>query len=225
MPGPPSCSYKGSVPQAVTHVTSRGVASRSVPPDRLGRSVREWDERYAGGGAPAEPSSTVLAALAGLAPGRALDLAAGAGRHALELSARGWSVTAVDSSARAVELGQRRAAERGLPGARSPDWVVADVHRWEPPQPADLVLVAYVQLGVPGLRRVAGWVAPGGHLVVVGHAAGGPSAGRPGPRDPALRHTPEDLRAGAAGLRVERLEEVPRSGDGSVDLLLVARRA
>lgn len=34
--------------------------------------------------------------LAGLPPGKALDLAAGSGRHSLWLSERGWDVTAVD---------------------------------------------------------------------------------------------------------------------------------
>jgi SAM-dependent methyltransferase len=38
----------------------------------------------------------LTAALAALPPGKALDLAAGSGRHALWLTERGWNVTAVD---------------------------------------------------------------------------------------------------------------------------------
>ncbi len=38
----------------------------------------------------------LTAALAALPPGKALDLAAGSGRHALWLAERGWNVTAVD---------------------------------------------------------------------------------------------------------------------------------
>lgn len=39
---------------------------------------------------------TLTAALAAVPPGKALDLAAGSGRHALWLAERGWNVTAVD---------------------------------------------------------------------------------------------------------------------------------
>jgi SAM-dependent methyltransferase len=38
----------------------------------------------------------LTAALAALPPGKALDLAAGSGRHAIWLAERGWKVTAVD---------------------------------------------------------------------------------------------------------------------------------
>jgi len=40
--------------------------------------------------------NTLTTALAGVQPGKALDLASGSGRHALWLSERGWAVTAVD---------------------------------------------------------------------------------------------------------------------------------
>ncbi len=42
-------------------------------------------------------------AIAGLRPGRALDLACGLGRNALYLAERGWDVTALDYSAVAIE--------------------------------------------------------------------------------------------------------------------------
>jgi SAM-dependent methyltransferase len=38
----------------------------------------------------------LASALAGIPPGKALDLAAGSGRHSLWLAERGWDVTAVD---------------------------------------------------------------------------------------------------------------------------------
>jgi SAM-dependent methyltransferase len=40
--------------------------------------------------------NTLTSALAAVRPGKALDLAAGSGRHALWLAGRGWNVTAVD---------------------------------------------------------------------------------------------------------------------------------
>ena len=61
---------------------------------------QRWDERYGGADfvVPTEPNQFVVAELAGLAPGRALDLAAGGGRNSVWLAGQGWSVTAVDFS-------------------------------------------------------------------------------------------------------------------------------
>ena len=183
------------------------------------KDAAHWDERYTRPWLH-EPSSTVLSAVADLPPGRAVDLAAGTGRHALALAARGWRVTAVDFSA--VGIAQGRAAD--VEG--QVEWVVSDVADWAPDGPVDLVLAAYVQLGADGLRRAGGWLAEGGRLVVVGHALRNLTDGVHGPRDPAHLQTEERLRAGAEGLGVERLEEVLRPDvDGTVvELLLVARR-
>ena len=179
-----------------------------------------WDARYAQRSWLTEPSSTVLDAVRALPPGRAVDLAAGTGRHALALAALGWRVTAVDFSS--VGIAQGRAAD----AAGAVEWVVSDVADWAPPEPVDLVLAAYVQLGVSGLRRVAGWLADGGRLVVVGHALRNLTDGVHGPKDPAHLQTEQRLRDGAQALVVERLEEVLRPDEGGtvVELLLVARR-
>jgi len=184
------------------------------------RGPRAWDERYATRPWLADPSGTVVAACSDLRPGRAVDVAAGTGRHARWLAGLGWTVTAVDFSA--VGIGQGRELGSGL----AVDWVVADALVWEPDGPVDLVLAAYVQLGVAGLRRAAGWLSPGGHLVVVGHALRNLTEGVHGPRHPALLHTAEQLREAADNLRVLRLAEVLRPDDGGtgIDLVLVARR-
>jgi SAM-dependent methyltransferase len=42
------------------------------------------------------PAPEFVAAVSDLAPGRALDLACGSGRHSLWLAERGWNVTAID---------------------------------------------------------------------------------------------------------------------------------
>lgn len=185
-----------------------------------GRSAQEWDERYAARPWPTAPSPTVVAAVADLAPGTALDLAAGTGRHAVWLADRGWQVTAVDFSGAGLDVGRARDASGAV------TWVQADATTWQPPGPVDLVLLAHVQLGVGGVRRAAGWVAPGGHLVVVGHARDRGRPGGPGPSDPAMRHSLDELGAGADGLTVLRLEHAERPDEGgpTVDVVLLARR-
>ncbi len=191
---------------------------------RSGRGPAGWDERYADAARPwmRAPSPTVTAALADLAPGTAVDVAAGTGRHALWLAERGWRVTAVDFSAVGVAQGRTQAAGRRL----ALDWVVADARNWSPVVPPDLVLAAHVQLGVDGFQRCARWLAPGGRLVVLGHALRNLTDVLHGPLDPALLHTAPALREAARGLDVERLEEVLRPDDGGtvVELVLVARR-
>lgn len=191
-----------------------------------GRGPQMWDERY--GAAErvwsAGPNREVERIVGGWAPGRALDLGAGEGRHALWLAEKGWQVTAVDFSAVGIDRGRREAESRGL----TVDWVVDDVTTWHPPEGTafDLVLVAYLHIPEDVFSRLGGWLAPGGTLVVVGHAVRNLTEGVGGPQDPALLHTTEQLRAAAQRLDVERCEEVVRSTDAgdAIDVVLVARR-
>ena len=62
-----------------------------------------------------DPSAFVRVELAPLLdrPGRALDLAGGAGRHSIWLAERGWDVVMVDTSEVAIEIASERAAEAG----------------------------------------------------------------------------------------------------------------
>ncbi|HEX6084006.1 MAG TPA: class I SAM-dependent methyltransferase [Thermoanaerobaculia bacterium] len=68
-------------------------------------TLDEWNERYRSreeiGG---QPASLLVDAAQELAPGRALDLACGAGRNALWLASRGWEVTAIDGAEEAIRL-------------------------------------------------------------------------------------------------------------------------
>lgn len=74
-----------------------------------------WDERYAVGKySAAEPHRLLVSLAEKIAPGSALDLACGAGRHAVFLAEKGWRVVAVDNSAVGLELAETRAKEKNV---------------------------------------------------------------------------------------------------------------
>ncbi len=78
--------------------------------------IATWDARYARGEELHDwaPSPLLAEAVEGMPPGSALDLACGAGRHALFLAERGWRVEAVDGSAVALGLLREEARKRGV---------------------------------------------------------------------------------------------------------------
>lgn len=81
--------------------------------------MNRWDAKWAkrqseGKLANDQPHPLVVRFAEQLNPGRALDVACGAGRHALYLAERGWQVTAVDSSKVAIEILLERARQLGV---------------------------------------------------------------------------------------------------------------
>jgi SAM-dependent methyltransferase len=200
----------------------------------------KWDERYRAASAdPAgrlwsvAPHETVRELVATLDPGRALDLATGDGRNAVFLARLGWDVTGVDFSAEGIRLARQRAQELG---ARV-HWVVADARSYHTDEPFDLVVVTYLHLPEAEIRSVlrsaASWIAPGGHLLVLGHDKDNLTSGAPGPNDPEILYSTDLLESGAVGLRIDRSEQLFRDsevdpeapGDGTaiaVDTLLFA---
>lgn len=191
-----------------------------------GSDAHVWDSRYARPDRvwSAAPNAWVASTIGAWFTGRALDLGAGEGRHSVWLSALGWEVTAVDFSATGIERGRQGAQDVGV----EVDWVVADVRTWEPPDGVtfDLVLVAYLHLHDDVLARAGDWLAPGGALVLIGHALRNLTEGVGGPSDARLLHTEAGYRAASRGLVVEQLGEVVRhlSEGDAIDLVLVARR-
>jgi SAM-dependent methyltransferase len=191
----------------------------------------DWDARYA---EPkllwsATPNRFLVAEVAGLEPGRALDLACGEGRNALWLVERGWRVTAVDFSGVAIEKAQRRAQDEG----QEVDFVCADLLEYEPEEAGyNLVLVFYLQLPAVELAQVlargARALAPGGTFLLVGHDLKNISDGVGGPRDPTVLYTPEDIVAALPALDIEKAERVPRdvpdADRPAIDALVRARR-
>lgn len=66
-------------------------------------NLQEWNERYrTREEIDHEPAPLLVQASCDLSPGRALDLACGAGRNAIWLAQRGWSVTAIDGASEAI---------------------------------------------------------------------------------------------------------------------------
>jgi len=184
------------------------------PPD-LGdiRDRDYWDRRYARSEFvwTAQPNRFVVAELAGLAPGRALDLACGEGRNAVWLAERGWRVTAVDFSEVGLAKAERLAADRGV----EVEWALADLLEYEPSAGVfELVVLLYLQVPAAELRLVLGRaaeaLAPGGTLLVVGHDLTNLTEGYGGPSSPEVLYTPEDVVAGLPGLTVEKAERVRR---------------
>jgi tellurite methyltransferase len=140
----------------------------------------EWDERHRAGEErdDATPLPLVVENASEMKPGRALDLACGAGRNALWLAEHGWSVTAVDGSPAAIELVRMRASARGV----NVNAQVADLEKYEytiEPEHWDLVVISYYlqrDLFEPAKRAVL----PGGVLTAIVLLGEGRFSLRPG---------------------------------------------
>lgn len=119
-------------------------------------------------------NAALVAEVADLAPGTALDIGSGEGADAIHLASLGWNVTALDVSDVAAARAAAAAEAAGV-GERI-DWVVTDLETWQPAATVDLVVACFFHSRLPGfpreriLRRTADAVAPGGRIVVVSHA-------------------------------------------------------
>src|SRR5437016_1288436 len=156
----------------------------------------DWDKRYAGDDLlwSAAPNRFLVAEVAQVAPGRALDLACGEGRNAIWLAEHGWTVTAVDFSTVGLDKARRIAGARGA----AVQWECADVTEYRPREEGfDLVIIMYLHLAAASrrgvLHRAAMAVAPSGTLLVVGHDITNPDVGWGGPSDPAVLYGPDDV--------------------------------
>lgn len=192
----------------------------------------DWDARYAErplvwGSA---PNRFVERELAGLAPGRALDLGSGEGRNAIWLASLGWEVVALDFSPVATARARERAAAAGV----TVDVRQADVLTTELDATYDLVLVAYLQLP-PGerarlLELACNAVAPGGTFLLVAHDRRNVAEGHGGPKDPDVHWSVgEIVEALVPALVVEHATVEQRPVEGAprpaLDAVVRARRA
>jgi SAM-dependent methyltransferase len=158
--------------------------------------MADWNERYKRGEHTCdEPYPLVVRFASQLAPGRALDIACGVGRHAIWLAERGWRVTAVDYSPVAIEILQQRAAEKRV----AIDSRIADLERHEfliEPRSYDLIVVCnYLQRDLfPSLKE---GLLSGGMVIAV--AAMVDDAPDVRPMNPAYLVKRGELRAEFAG--------------------------
>ena len=203
-------------------------------------SAADWDERYGEGRLwSVEPNGFFAEVVSGIeGRGRAVDLACGEGRNALWLATQGWDVTALDFSGAAISRGRTYGEEHGI----RVQWEVADLLDWEMGSGAwDLIAHVYLHWPsaerTPFVDRCADALAPGGHLVIVGHDRTNIEHGHGGPQVPEVLTTPEELKRQleSAGLSVTRAEVVMRpvtleSDDGTtttvnaIDHVVVATR-
>jgi len=164
-------------------------------------------------------------------PGRAVDLGAGEGRHAIWLAGLGWNVEAVDFSE--VGLAKGAANAGGLNAKIT--WTVADATTWTPtPNSIDLIVLAYLQLdeieSAAVIRNIAPGLTLGGHVVWVSHDLSNFTDGTGGPQMPSILQTPEQVQGWmeSAGLSVELAETRARVIEGAprpaLDCVAVASR-
>ena len=144
--------------------------------DTIAFTPEYWDDRYRSAGRlwSGQPNPQLVAQTADLAPGAALDAGCGEGADAIWLARQGWTVTAADVSAVALERAAGYAAEAGDEIAGRITWQQADLRSWHPGrQRFDLVSAQFMHL--PGAEleamhdRLAAAVRPGGTLLVVAH--------------------------------------------------------
>ncbi|MBG0833241.1 methyltransferase domain-containing protein [Planomonospora sp. ID67723] len=178
---------------------------------RYGESERIWSGK---------PNAVLVDEISGLEPGSALDLGCGEGGDAIWLARQGWRVTAVDISRVALDRATRHAAEAGV--ADRIDWQRHDLGASFPEGSFDLVSACF--LHSPGdmprekiLRAAAAAVAPGGILLIAGHA-GFPSKEQhdrhPDVHFPTAQEVLESLGFPDGQWEVQRSEEHERTRTG-----------
>jgi 2-polyprenyl-3-methyl-5-hydroxy-6-metoxy-1,4-benzoquinol methylase len=194
-----------------------------------------WDERYSGPEKvwTGNPNPQLVAAVAGLTPGTALDVGCGEGGDVIWLARQGWTVTGADFSANGLARAARHAEQAGV--ADRVDWWQVDARTFAAGgRSYDLVTSHYLHPPDGGIvavaRRLAEAVAPGGHLLIVGHAPSEVFAHMSASHRRAMFHAEELLPGLPDGFEAVVAEQRPRTltrDGGAVDVhdsTLLARR-
>ncbi len=172
-------------------------ASHQPAPDLDVTPLDFWEARYSGEERvwSGKVNVSLVDAVADLTPGRSVDLGCGEGADVLWLAERGWQAAGLDISPTAVSRARQEADARGLSPEQA-SFSVTDLATWQAEAEYDLISASFLHSPVPLareqiLQRAAAAVRPGGHLLVISHAA---------PADPKdvahphadLHHHPED---------------------------------
>lgn len=182
-----------------------------------------WDERYSGEGKiwSGNPNPQLVAEVSGLAPGTALDVGCGEGGDVIWLARNGWTVTGADFSAAGLARAAAHAEEAGV--AERTDWWQVDARDFSADgRSFDLVTTHFLHPPDGGMvvvaRRLAEAVAPGGHLLVVGHAPSGEHAHLSESHRRAMFVAADLLPALPEGFEALAVEQRPRTvtRDGSI---------
>jgi SAM-dependent methyltransferase len=189
-------------------------------------SERErWDKRYAAGAYATRhhPTQLVVDWLHIAPPGRALDVACGAGRNAVYLAKQGFQTDAVDISSVALERARNTATQAAL----DIHWIQADLAA-DPlagySQYAAIIHVRYVNMAL--YRRYLDILAPGGILISEQHLQCADSSVI-GPKNPSFRVTSDVLQESVGALEIIFYQEgIVEDPDGRHSALaqIVARK-
>lgn len=189
----------------------------------MSRIDREkWDRRYAEDSyRKNNPVDLVADWLPRIGPGKALDVACGAGRNAIFLAQAGFTVDAVDISPVGLALARQNAADAGV----EINWMEHDLDEARAfDVDYDLILVMwFVDLRL--IERLSACLAPGGFLLSQQHML----SDEPviGPQTSDFRVAPGALREAAGGLDIllyEEATETVEDGERLASARLVARR-
>jgi SAM-dependent methyltransferase len=161
-----------------------------------------WNERYRSSARvwSGNPNLQLVAEIADLAPGRALDVGCGEGADAIWLALRGWEVVAVDISDVALERAAQHARNIDPEASTQIEWRRADLMVRPPDADSfDLVTSQFMHLPPqPRTRLFAALVQSvraGGTLLVVGHHPSDLATGVPRPRMPDLFYSADEVAA------------------------------
>ncbi len=157
-----------NAPQRNGHTAAAGDTDATYWEARYAEQDRIWSGR---------PNDLLVREVADLPSGTALELGCGEGADSIWLAQRGWTVTAVDIVSTALRRAAGHADDLGV-GDRV-TWERVDVTAEDLPSGQfDLVCMQYYHSPAATadsreavLRQAATRVAPGGQLLVVGHAA------------------------------------------------------
>jgi SAM-dependent methyltransferase len=136
-----------------------------------------WEDFYQAAARPwvDTPNPLLVRETTSLLPGTALDLGCAEGADAIWLARQGWQVTAADVSPTALSRAADHALAAGV--AHQVRWACHDLSWSFPAGTFDLVSAQFLHSPVAAdgereaiLRRAADAVAPGGTLLVTGHA-------------------------------------------------------